>query len=88
MIEARLEHPSNALFPILVTEFGIIVFPHPTINVLDLVSMIALQLFLLSYFAFPGSTFIELRFGHFLKKPIPIFVTEFGIVIEVRLEQS
>ena len=58
VIEARLEQPEKAAYPILVTEFGITVFLHPAINVLDSVSIMALQLFLLSYFLFPCSTVI------------------------------
>ena len=71
----------------LVTLFGITVFIHPESNVLDFVSMIALQLFLLSYFLFPCSTFIDWRLGQYFKIVAPISVTDFGIVIEVRLEQ-
>ena len=44
VIEVRLSHSENAKSPILVTLLGIIVDAHPCINVLLLVSMIALQL--------------------------------------------
>ena len=87
MIEVRLEQFQNALTPILVTEFGIIEFIHPVIKVLDFVSIMALQLFLLSYLLFPSSMIIEVRPEQAENAPVPIFVTEFGIVIDVRLEQ-
>ena len=48
---------------------------------LDFVSIMALQLTLLSYFAFPSSTIIEEKHE---KPPPPIHFTEFGIVIDVR----
>ena len=79
--------PKKALFPMLVTEFGITVFLQPIKRLLEFVSIIALQLPLLSYFGFPLSTFIEDRFEVEMKALIPILVTEFGIVIEVRLLQ-
>ena len=47
-----------------VTEFGIIEFMHPAINVFDAVSIIALQLFLESYLLFPDSTTIETKLLH------------------------
>ena len=52
---------AKACAPILVTELGIIVFIHPAISVFDDVSIIPLQLLRESYFAFPSSTFIEVR---------------------------
>ena len=45
----------------LVTELGIVVFLHPNSNLLFAVSIIALQLFLLSYFVLPLSTFIFVK---------------------------
>ena len=48
--------PLNAPSPILVTLSGMSVFLHPEISVLVAVSMIPLQLFLLSYFLFPPET--------------------------------
>ena len=87
MIEVRPEQPSKAQPPILVTELGIKAFLHPIIKVLDPVSIIALQSFLLSYFLFPCSTIIELRPVQLEKAYIPILVTDSGIVIEVRPEQ-
>jgi hypothetical protein len=40
-------------------EFGIIVFLHPKIKVFVSVSIMALQLFLLSYLVLPSSTVID-----------------------------
>ena len=88
MIEVRPEQSEKAYSPILVTELGIMEFLHPAIKVLDFVSIMALQLPLLSNFAFPSSTIIEVRLEHSSKADISILVTEFGIVIEVRLEHS
>ena len=53
--------PSKARHPMLVTLLGIFVLIHPTINVFDSVSIIALQLFLESYFELPVSTFIVVK---------------------------
>ena len=61
MIEVSLTQPKKADPPILVTVLGITAFLHPAIKVLDFVSIMALQLSLLSYFAFPSSTIIEVR---------------------------
>ena len=58
VMEVRPEQASKAKPPILVTELGIVVFLHPAINLLVFVSIIALQLSLLSYFEFPFSTVI------------------------------
>ena len=57
----RPGHRLNALSPILMTLLGIIVLLHPITRVLDDVSMIALQLFLLSYFVLPFSTTMLVR---------------------------
>jgi hypothetical protein len=43
VIEVKLEQPSKAPLAMLVTELGMIVALHPTINVFVVVSMIALQ---------------------------------------------
>ena len=48
VMEARDVQPSKADAPICVILSGIMVFLHPTTSVLDFVSIIALQLFLLS----------------------------------------
>ena len=47
-ILVKPSHSSNALFPMLVTPAGILLDLHPRINVLLPVSIIALQLSLLS----------------------------------------
>ena len=83
----EISEPLKAFFPMLVTEFGITVFLHPTINVLEFVSIIALQLFLLSYFLLPFSTVILVSLAHEKNALSPTLVTDPGIVIEVRLEQ-
>ena len=49
------------------------------------VSIIALHSFLLSYVLFPLSTIMEPRFGQEAKAPIPILVTEDGMMTEVIL---
>ena len=60
-IELTPVQPSNAELPMLVTPFGIIVSLHPKTKVFVEVSMIALQLFLLSYVLLPLETTIELK---------------------------
>ena len=75
VIEVRPEQPQKAEPPILVTELGIIVFLHPAIKVFDAFSMMALQLFLLSYLGVPSSTFIEVRPEQPRTAPPPILVT-------------
>ena len=71
-----------------VTLEGIVVVLHPTISVLVEVSIIALQLSLLSYFEFPATTFKLVRFGQSENALLPMFVTLDGIVTLVRYEQS
>ena len=71
----------------LVTELGITVFLHPTINVFVFVSIIALQLSRESYFVFPDSTSIVVRPEQSENAELPMLVTEFGIVTLVKLEQ-
>ena len=61
VIEVSPLQPQKAQPPIFHTLLGIVVFLHPDINVLDDVSMIALQLLRESYFVFPSSTIIEVR---------------------------
>ena len=84
VIEVRLEQLQKADFPMLVTEFGIIVFLHPTIKTLELVVIMALQSFLESNLLFSFSTIIEVKLKVFAKTKFPILVTEFGIVTDVR----
>jgi hypothetical protein len=84
VMEAREEQPENALSPMVVTPSGIrVVDLHPAISLLVAVSIIALQLFRLSYTLLELSTSIEAREEQASKTPTPIWVTEFGIVIEV-----
>ena len=64
-----------------------IVFGQPAISVLDVVSIMALQLSRESYFVFPDSTLIEVKPSHSGKIPCPMLVTLLGMVIEVRLLQ-
>ena len=54
--EVRPLQPAKAPTPMLVTLLGIVVFLHPVINVLDDVSIIALQLLRESNLVFPSST--------------------------------
>ena len=92
-------HPPNALPPISVTLLGIFVFLHPAIKVLLDFSIIALQLLRLSYLGLPFSTTMlsspsqpsnALNSMHVGPRRItrPMYVTLFGIVILLRLEQS
>ena len=83
----KLEHFSKAQCPIIFTEFGIIVFLQPAIRVFVAVSIIALQLFLLSYLVLPSSIIIDVKPEQPEKAEPPILVTELGIVIDVKPEQ-
>ena len=83
--EVRPEQFWKAETPILVTLLGIIVFLHPITRTFDSVSMMALQLSLLSYDLFPFSTVIKVILEQ--SEICPITVTDSGIVIDVRLEQ-
>jgi len=82
----RPEHPQNAALSIEVTELGMVVFLHPAMRVLVAVSIIALQLFLLSYWEFSGSTWIDDRSEHPSNAHIPIDVTDLGMEMLVRPE--
>ena len=86
-MEVRPEQPENARSPMLVTPLGIIVVLHPAIKVFDVVSIIALQFSLESYFVFPCATVIEVRPEQFRNATLPMLVTLLGIVMEVRPEQ-
>lgn len=72
----------------LVTLLGIVVFLHTNTNTFVLVSIIALQLSLLSYFGLPASTLIQVIASQPENESLAIFVTDFGMNTEVRLEQS
>ena len=67
----------------VVTVLGITVPLHPTINVLDLVLIMALQLFAELYVGFPSSTMISSRLRQEEKAELSILVTELGMVTEV-----
>ena len=71
----------------LVTPLGIIVFWQPAINVFVAVLIMALQLFRLSYTAFPSSTDIDVRPEQLEKASLPMLVTLLGMVTEVKLLQ-
>ena len=61
VIVVRFEHPEKASLPIPMTLLGIIVDLHAVISVFVDVSIIALQLSLLSYTTFPSSTVIFVK---------------------------
>ena len=84
VIDAREEQPENAPLQITFTPSGIrVVDLHPAISLLVAVSMIALQLFRPSYTLLELSTSTEAREVQHAKTPRPIWITEFGITIEV-----
>ena len=73
----------------LVTELGMTELLQPTIRVLLLVSIIQLQLFLLSKVGLSSATTIDVSpWLQFQKASFPMLVTELGIVIEVKPIQS
>ena len=79
--------PEKALSPIHITLLGITVALQPSIKVLVLVSIMALQPSRESYIALPSSTTMEIRLLQ-PKKALPsILVTLWGIMMEVRLLQ-
>ena len=63
-MEVRPLQQKKAELPILVTEFGIIVFLHPAMSSLLDFLIIALQLLRESYMVFPLSTIMEVRPVH------------------------
>lgn len=81
MLIALIAVPANATSPMLVTVLGMTVLRQPEINVLVAVSMIALQLSLLSYTGLPLSTVMFRRNEQELKTPVPMLVTELGMVM-------
>jgi hypothetical protein len=62
-MDVRPEQFWKAYLPMLVTLLGITVFLHPAINILEAVSTIALQPFLLSYTLLLESTEIYSKLG-------------------------
>ena len=87
VIDVSDEQPSKQLSSKRVTDDGIIVFLHPAIMVLLLVLMIAWQFSRESYTGLFASTRIEASDEQSAKHPLPILVTEEGMVIEVSDEQ-
>lgn len=87
LIDVSDEQPSKQLSSKRVTDDGIIVFLDPAIMVLLLVLMIAWQFSRESNTGLFASTRIEASDEHSLKHPLPILVTEEGMVIEVSDEQ-
>ena len=83
----RLLQPLKAELPIPVTLSGIIVFEHPVINVLLLVSIIALQSLRESYIVLPFATIMETRLLQPEEREPPILTTLSGIVMETRSVQ-
>ena len=59
VIDVKLEQPSKAPAPMLVTLLGMTVFLHPAISVLVAVSIIALQFSRESQIVLPSSTIID-----------------------------
>ena len=86
-MEVKLVQPWKALSPMLVTLLGMTVPWQPAINVFVAVSIIALQLFRLSYFVLPFSTTMEVKLLQPAKAPFPMLVTLLGMVMDVKLLQ-
>ena len=78
----------KAPIPMLVTFSGIIVAEHPAINLLLLVSTIALHPLRESYMVLPSATIMETRLLQPEEREPPILTTLLGIVMETRLLQS
>ena len=78
-MSVRSVQNSNAQIPILVTVLGIIVVLQPVNNLLEEVSMMALQLFLLSYIVFALDTVIVFKLEQLLKANNPRLVTDAGM---------
>ena len=86
VMEVRSVCSQKAQSPMCVTLLGITVAAQPVINVLDAVSMIALQLLRESNIGLPFSTMMEVKLIQPENGPSPRLVTLFGIVMAVRLE--
>lgn len=84
----KLKVPEKASVPIFIIEFGIIVVLNPLISSLFLVKLIALQPSRESYFLLPSSTTILDKLEQPLKVLLLISVTEYGILILVKLMQN
>ena len=85
VIFSKVLHPANAVLAIAVISDGIAVAAHPRTSVFVAVSMIALQLFLLSYTGFSLSTVIFDKYEQFSNTSSPKDVTPFGIFILLNL---
>ena len=77
----------NASCEMVVTVLGITVERHPKRILFDEVSIIALQLSLLSYTGLPSETEMEVSPPHLPKEKEPIFVTESDMKMDVSLLQ-
>lgn len=88
VMDVSLGQPKNAAILIFVTELGMMVFLQPVISLFVAVSMIALQLSLESYLLLFGATARLASFEHPEKIPLPMVVTECGIMTEVSPEHS
>ena len=90
-IEVSESQPAKASSPISVTLSGMIVCEQPCINVLVVVSIIALQLSRLSYLGLPSATMILFNALQPTKALSPISVTFAGIIIlfnEVQISKA
>ena len=86
-MEVRFLQLEKAELPMLVTLSGMIVVEHPTISLLLLVSIMALQPLRESYMVLPSATIMEVRLLQLEKALCPMFVTFLGMIKEVRLLQ-
>ena len=88
---SKVSKPFNctkALAPMAITEFGMLMFLHPHLNVLEDVSITALQLLRESYTLFLLSTMIVFKLLQPEKIQSPIVETFCGIIIDIRFIQS
>ena len=79
--------PEKAPPPMDVTVLGMVVFLQPTIRVLSLVRISALQLSRESYVALPAATTIDVRASQSSNTALPINVTLLPMVTLVKSEQ-
>ena len=87
VILLKSEQFSNAFSPMLVTVFGMTVVLQPVINVLEAVSMIALQLLRESKILLSESTEMLVRLVQPEYAYCPILFTYFGMTTLVKEEQ-
>ena len=76
------EESTKANCFMIFTSLGIIVFLHPIIKLLDVVSIIALQLLRLSYCVFCAAILISARLFPHEKAYFPMTFTLLGIIID------